>query len=787
MKGLFKRKKLVVVAIVGSMTCMSILGMTRIQAASIGFSKNNIATGFTTWSEQYTGKGVKVAVIDTGIAMDHPLFKGNIKKTYDFVENDLNPQDEKGHGTHVAGIIMQQAPDADLLVYRALVGNPQEAGDTPLVVKAIKQAVIDGAQVINLSLNADIDAPNEPVAQAVAEAVKQGVVIVKSAGNIGEDWAITSPGYGEEPIVVGATQQARTDTTLLSGTTEIHLLPLYGAKEFPTSGAASFMYAGKIAPEKLKDSKYWDKNLVIELSDEDVDVDPWYTAAHKTGVKGILFALPNMEYQGSTMQIKADADLIEMIPGAVLSMEDARKLKDATSKEWTWGSMNTEERVGDISSRGPAAGTWLMKPDLVAPGINIYSSKPGDEKYSLSSGTSMAAPQVTGAVALLLEAHPDWTPVMVKSALMQHANQLVNEQGTPCLRTEQGAGSVNFEVALKTNTFIELASLSFDPISVDNKEASPVRTKSFELTNTSSKSITYQLEAHNETAPGELNMDLPEKITVQPNQTVKIPVKWMVDKQQEAGIWTGSIQIKGNNDTLRLPVLLINQVKSYPLVMGLNMDNSMFAPSGDIERRTAVIDYYATVPAQRIMITATRNDEEPKSLAGKTYVLLSQANHPEGLFHYKFTGKDIYGAQLPNGDYSIKVKSFAEQRQTIIEDTTLFIDTKAPEIKNINPSKAVKGQLLGEIDDQMIRHPITRISITKEFERQHKYDVPLIKMQWSMDGKHWNYVRVNEEERRFFADFSSFMKTSGKQKIDLRVQDAFGNHAIRTIEVQIKK
>lgn len=785
MNGLIGKKKgIVFTALAATMTFTNVFGLPMVQAAPSGFSEQHIATGFDLLSKHYTGKGVKVAVIDTGIDMDHPLFKGNIKKAYDYLEEDEVPQDEKGHGTHVSGIIMQQAPDADLLIYRVLKGVHNETGYTPLVVKAIKQAVADGAQVINLSLGADIDSPDEPVSQAVAEAVKQGVVVVKSAGNTGDTWSISSPGYGSDPIVVGATSQAREDVMLIGGETKLPLSPLYGASMFPTSGDASVIYAGKVTPEGLKNPKYRGKNVMVELNDSDMTVDEWYEAAMNEGLSGIIFALPYIGLEGSTMQVIAKHPE-RMIPGAVIPLSDAKKFKANSAIAWKWGRAAVEERMANLSSHGPAAGTWQLKPDLVAPGIHIYSSKPGEQMYSLNSGTSMAAPQVTAAAALLLEAHPDWTPSMMKSALMQRANQLLNEKGEPYDRTVQGAGSVNVEAALKATTFIAPASLSFGLVQRGSKQEQVSRTEVLELKNTSSETVIYELGVDGNSDLGKLNLDLPKQITAEPNQTVKIPVTWMID-QAKPGIWTGTIEIKGNKELLRVPVVLVNQDDTYPLAMGLNIGNRMYAPNGDQERRTSIIDYYLTVPSKRVLITATRLDEEPTDLADKTYVLLNQADHQQGLFQYDFKGKDLNGNVLPDGNYSIKLKSFVEQRQTVLEGESLYLDTKAPVITSINQSKLNKGQIYGKLKDHIIQNYTTSISIKKEWERHLKDDYPLITVQWrAQESDEWHRVRVNEEEGQFFADLRSADLTKGEHKLTLRVQDAFGNQVEYIIKAML--
>src|SRR5699024_257049 len=111
----------------------------------------------------YTGKGVKVGIIDTGIDYDHPDLQKNYKQGYDLVDLDDDPMETTAsegmptfHGTHVAGIIAADgdlkgvAPDADIYAYRAL--GPGGQGTSVQVIAALEQAVRDQVDMVNLSL-----------------------------------------------------------------------------------------------------------------------------------------------------------------------------------------------------------------------------------------------------------------------------------------------------------------------------------------------------------------------------------------------------------------------------------------------------------------------------------------------------------------------------------------------------------------------------------------------------------------------------------------------------------
>jgi thermitase len=134
------------------------------------------------------GAGVKIAVIDTGIDLSHPLFTGRLAPSTewkDFVSNDSTPQEVAGtfygHGTGIAGLIVQTAPRATILPIRVL--GPDGTGDVANIVLAIDWAIQKGANVINLSLGTDKDVAS--FKQAVTYAAQAGVYVVAAAGNEG--------------------------------------------------------------------------------------------------------------------------------------------------------------------------------------------------------------------------------------------------------------------------------------------------------------------------------------------------------------------------------------------------------------------------------------------------------------------------------------------------------------------------------------------------------------------------------------------------------------------------
>jgi serine protease AprX len=160
------------------------------------------------WEAEITGKDIDVAVLDTGIHDKHPAL--DVEKEVDYTGEGTD--DLHGHGTHVAGIIASKdstyrgvSYDSDLFNVKVL--NKDGSGYGSDVIKGIEWAVDNGAEIISMSLGAEVDPCDgtDAISQAVDKAVNMGVIVVVAAGNLGPDsGTITSPGCSKKGITVGA-------------------------------------------------------------------------------------------------------------------------------------------------------------------------------------------------------------------------------------------------------------------------------------------------------------------------------------------------------------------------------------------------------------------------------------------------------------------------------------------------------------------------------------------------------------------------------------------------------
>jgi serine protease AprX len=176
------------------------------------------------WDLGIDGTGINVSVIDTGINASHPDIAGRVIKGYDFVNNDGNPADDNGHGTHVAGTVGGNgslgtttgvAPNVSLFGVKVL--DAGGSGYESNVILGIEWSVSNGANVISMSLggdglwttsNCDADAANFAMATAINNAVASNIVVVAAAGNNAS--GVSSPGCIQKSIAAGAVDSSDT-------------------------------------------------------------------------------------------------------------------------------------------------------------------------------------------------------------------------------------------------------------------------------------------------------------------------------------------------------------------------------------------------------------------------------------------------------------------------------------------------------------------------------------------------------------------------------------------------
>ncbi|MED4202872.1 S8 family serine peptidase [Neobacillus mesonae] len=547
---------------------------------------DEVRSFFDSKNKRLTGKGVTVGVIDTGVDYTHPDLKPNYKGGHDLVDNDTDPMEtltpgrQTIHGTHVAGIIAANgkikgvAPEARILAYRAL--GPGGGGTTEQVLAAIDQAIKDKVDIVNLSLGNSINGPDLPISLALDRAVEKGIVAVAAAGNSGPNvWTVGSPGTSSKAISVGAsTPTMEIPYLLIEGTRDkIRIQPMEGSAEWALDRSYEMVDGGLGRKKDLRNVQ----GKIVLIKRGTFTFTEKAKNAKEAGAKAVLI------YNNIGGSFIGNLETEISIPVGSLSKKDGDFLKKQKPQTARLQIKKEKDQLADFSSRGPVTGTWEIKPDILAPGVAINSTVPGG--YLSLQGTSMAAPHVAGACALIKQAHPDWTPEQIKSSLMNTAKPLgeKTEAGAPWYRTskpelreqsqsnaaglyrtyEQGAGRIQVADAIKTESLVSPGSIKFGKYT-NQHNRHKVR---LHVENTSDKkqgysfAIPYQEDG--------LDWRFPLSFTLGPKQSKDVTVNLTVDPDVfKKKIHDGYIKLFAGSKTINIPYLYVLEEPGYPRVMG---------------------------------------------------------------------------------------------------------------------------------------------------------------------------------------------------------------------------
>ncbi|PAV31362.1 peptidase S8 [Virgibacillus profundi] len=541
----------------------------------------------------YTGEGVKVAVIDTGIDYNHVDLASNYVAGYDLVDLDDDPMEtlpEQGpstlHGTHVSGIIAANgelkgvAPDAEIYAYRAL--GPGGSGTSVQVIAAMEQAVEDDVDIMNLSLGNAVNGPDYPTSIAVNRAIELGVSVVIANGNNGPNkWTVGSPATASKALSVGASSPpARIPylyETLMDKT--IPLVPMIGSTNWDLEKSYPMVNAEK------------ETNLHGKIALFIRNDIPFYEKAKKAEENGaIAVAIYNNEdgiFQGMIQNEKPVT-----IPVASIAKQDGEWLKEQLQSptfQMETAYKKTESTIADFSSRGPVTVNWDIKPDVLAPGTNILSTVPGG--YQELQGTSMAAPHVAGAIALIKEAQPDWTTEQIFGALKTTAERLKTEKGQPLEPIIQGMGKIQVDQAINTETLINDPLLSFGKI--DDYKGSKTIEVVIENTTDQTQSYSFSIPSKKQG----LTWKLPKTFQIKGNESITIPMELnIISSQINEGIHQGWLALHRDNEEFHLPYLFVNKTADNPKAMGFEFSLKPFSDD------TLTYRLYVTDPATRVEV-----------------------------------------------------------------------------------------------------------------------------------------------------------------------------------------
>jgi len=567
--------------------------------------------------EGFEGQGIKIGIIDTGIDFNHPdLFgfgpDGKVTGGYNFIDNNEKPIDTTGHGTEVAGIIAADgslkgvAPKAKLFAYK--VSSNGDSVSSDLIVKAIHRAIDDKVNVINISLG--VNKTSNEIDQAVNEAVKNGIIVVVAAGNNGpgED-TIGSPGKDLDAITVGATYNNITQSivsTLEIGKTQYQVLPMLGIKPLSKPITAKIVFGGYGRVKDLTNVDAKNSILLLERGSDVKGEKAFFVEKERNAAQSGANALivynnePGIFF-GELVQPNSKSSN-PTIPVISISRSDGLAIRKSLQNE-TIAKLDVfshPDFIAPFSSRGPVS-PFYIKPDLVAPGVFVNSTLIGG-KYNLTSGTSIAAPHVAGAVALLLQKDPNLKPDEVASILSTTTDPVTDAYGKDVPTDVTGSGRLNVTSAFSANLIIIPHSLVFN-LSLEK----PYQTRSLHLQPIEGTISNVQTKFSSDQNDLKLETNLE-------NDTLNIKIS---SQQNKTGDFDGMLTINDIKTTYHVPVLVhitkgeINTNENDgTLTFGLDYPDSWsFAKISVIKKGSEHIQNTAITPQQTSSLAVYESGE----------------------------------------------------------------------------------------------------------------------------------------------------------------------------------
>lgn len=633
----------------------------------IGGSSGETKSLFTRGDDNLTGKGVKVAVIDTGVDYNHPDLKDNYRGGFDVIDQDDDPmetQKNQGiptlHGTHVAGIISANgklkgvAPESDIHAYRAL--GPTGMGTTEQVIEAIEKAVEDNVDVINLSLGNTVNGPDWPTSIALDKAVDKGIVAVTSNGNSGPNlWTVGSPGTSFKAISVGASTPPLKIPYLITDSErddEMAVQQMQKAAKWEFKRSYPIVDIGLGREEDYENLDIDVENKIVLAKRGLISFTVKAKIAKAKGAKAlVVYNHQPGEFAG---MLEEPVDL----PVVSVPKEDGERLSDLMKKNEQEHIRTIyrqeEDQIAPFSSRGPVTHTWEVKPDLVAPGVQIDSTIPSG--YLDLNGTSMAAPHVTGAVALIKQKHPDWTPEQIKASLMNSAKILEDEEGNPHPPHVQGTGRIQLDKALAQETLVYPGQISFGQwLRTDSRLEKDVELTIENLSDVRKK---YTVEPPFDVPDG-IQWKVPFTVYVEPGEKQEVTVSIDVFPSVfEEGMYHDRIRVKSGDEVIHVPYLFFVEEPDYPRLMSFMFEHQSKPNSYHYE-------VYLPGGADELGIAFYDPD---------TFQFISYVDVEKGLHRGMFE-KDIVINELPEGVYKALIFAKKGEQEDTIEQM-LYISDK---------------------------------------------------------------------------------------------------------------
>jgi subtilisin family serine protease len=667
----------------------------------------------------FDGRGVTVALLDTGVDRAQPYLRGRVQDGIDIVDGSelalAAPRPDNGaeleqHGTELAGIVVGAAgpgglagvaPGASIIPIRVAGWQPDATGGwavysrTDQIVAGLERAVDpnddgdahDAARIALVGVAERFAAfADGPLARAAAGAMRLDTLVVVPAGNDGPAGpgygSVAGPGGAPAALTVGAadvrprTVQARVVIRVGLDVVADRVQPLGSVvmpgRSLTVEVAAPSVVASAAAPR--------DQAAALGLPD-------FFDEEGFSRVAGRAALVPVGEDTAGTVRKAARAGAAAVVvyggtlPAGGLGVDErvalpvlsvpaavARRLLDALESGVRTGvSIGPAEAVASASARSVApfssrglAFDARVKPELTAPGVGVATSQAGANadgtpRFGTINGSSAAAAAVAGAAALLAQARPELGASALKSVLVGSARPL---RGTPI--AAQGAGLVDVGRAAAAELGAQPATLAFGLAM--RKGWSAERVVLVRSLSPRTLRVHVRLSRLGFPAADTEVTVRPRRLILRPGATARVRLSARVPEPTPGGppAEGALVLAPAAGGRLRIPYAIAFARATSPLLAGIALSSPAFTPS---DTRPAVL----TLQAGRVRSVAGSEEVEPvgrldielwTGRGRRIGVIARQRNLLPGRYSFGLTGRDPGGQRLKKGRYRLRVLAF---------------------------------------------------------------------------------------------------------------------------------
>lgn len=629
------------------------------------------------------GQGLRVGVIDTGVDFTHSMLGGegtveaykavnpneahpsfpNAKVVggYDFVgleynaaspdfskrvpKPDVNPIDESGHGTHVAGTVAGKgdgvqsydgvAPDA--LIYALKVFGKDGSTSDEVVLASLEYSIdpngdldiSDRLDVVNMSLGSSYGSPHILYNEAITNLTRGGVVVVASAGNSGNNDYITgAPATSDDAISVAASVDNMAHNWKFRAVEFIFDSEVVTSEAIEASISKPIADAGDVSGELV----------FVGLAAEDFSPE----VAEKVKGKIALIDRGVVEFQkklkraaeagaiGAVVANNVDGEPMVMggegkveIPAIMIKKSLGDRIKafgrPVMMKFQTPLKIDKPELIDTLtgfSSKGPRSIDGFIKPDISSPGASIVSADVGKGTEAVKmSGTSMAGPHVAGVMALLRQQFPQLSVKELQSVLMGSAKSIGDAEGKNYLISRQGAGRVQIMNALKSEIVSSPVSLSLGELQIERKK-SLLKQITYKNISSAPKKVTVEFRGH----PA-MTFDGLTSLELQPQEEQTLELVVHIDgtqlKESFSEVDGLLVLTTEGKEVHRVPVLAVVSRVSQGVVESVTVASSEVAPQGALVE--VMLKNSSTVASEALLFNLISEDGRKEDLFHDIY------------------------------------------------------------------------------------------------------------------------------------------------------------------------